>query len=52
MVIFGWNASAEADWSFGRAGLALKAGDKSSGYYPGTPAGDGAYAQLGAMVMW
>ena len=47
-----WNAVAEAEWHGERWGLALKAGSKSSGFFPGLPADEGVYAGAGVIVDW
>ncbi len=47
-----WNATAEAEARRGRWGVALKVGSKSAGFFPGLPAGDGAYAGAGVLAVW
>lgn len=47
-----WNAVVEAEWRAGRWGVAVKAGSKSAGFFPGLPADEGAYAGAGVIVDW
>jgi hypothetical protein len=47
-----WNATLELELRRGRWGGALKVGDKSEGFFPGTPRDSGVYAGAGVVAVW